>query len=129
MLRERRRDVQDLVVLTYPRLLPRYRTSCSNASSFTPVYWMVGLRQTAGKFFIWIAINLLQVGTAIGLGWSLGAGAKSIELANVFAPVINVIFSSSLVIFSLFRPFHRGLCGSIDVAHHILLLGTDTERI
>lgn len=56
------------------------------------VYWMVGLRQTAGAFFIWLGINLLQVATAIGLGLVIGCGASSIELANVFAPVINVIF-------------------------------------
>ncbi|SNX86145.1 related to ATP-binding cassette, sub-family G, member 2 [Melanopsichium pennsylvanicum] len=56
------------------------------------VYWMVGLRQTASAFFIWVAINVLQIGTAIGLGLVIGCGAPSIELANVFAPVINVIF-------------------------------------
>ncbi|KAJ9474849.1 putative ATP-dependent permease (putative) [Pseudozyma hubeiensis] len=56
------------------------------------VYWMVGLRQTAGAFFIWLGINLLQVATAIGLGLVIGCGSSSIELANVFAPVINVIF-------------------------------------
>lgn len=59
---------------------------------YAVVYWMVGLRQTAGAFFIWLAINVLQVGTAIGLGLVIGCGAQSIELANVFAPVINVIF-------------------------------------
>lgn len=59
---------------------------------YVVVYWMVGLRQTAGKFFIWLAINLLQVSTAIGLGLVIGCAAESIELANVFAPVINVIF-------------------------------------
>ncbi|SPO28993.1 related to ATP-binding cassette, sub-family G, member 2 [Ustilago trichophora] len=56
------------------------------------VYWMIGLRQTASSFFIWLAINVLQIGTAIGLGLVIGCGAPSIELANVFAPVINVIF-------------------------------------
>lgn len=59
---------------------------------YTVVYWMVGLQQTAGHFFIWLAINVLQVLTAIGLGLVIGCGAPSIELANVFAPVINVIF-------------------------------------
>ncbi len=59
---------------------------------YAVVYWMIGLRQTAAHFFIWIAINLLQVGTAVGLGLVIGCGAQSIELANVFAPVINVIF-------------------------------------
>ncbi|CDS01589.1 related to ATP-binding cassette, sub-family G, member 2 (N-terminal fragment) [Sporisorium scitamineum] len=56
------------------------------------VYWMIGLRQTAGSFFIWLAINVLQVGTAVGLGLVIGCGAPTIELANIFAPVINVIF-------------------------------------
>ena len=59
---------------------------------YVVVYWMVGLRQTAGAFFIWLAINVLQVGTAVGLGLVIGCGAESIELANIFAPVINVIF-------------------------------------
>lgn len=59
---------------------------------YAVVYWMVGLRQTAGAFFIWLAINVLQVGTAIGLGLVIGCGASSIELANIFAPVINVVF-------------------------------------
>lgn len=59
---------------------------------YSVVYWMVGLRQTASAFFIWLAINVLQIGTAIGLGLVIGCGAPTIELANVFAPVINVIF-------------------------------------
>ncbi|CBQ68861.1 related to ATP-binding cassette, sub-family G, member 2 (N-terminal fragment), partial [Sporisorium reilianum SRZ2] len=59
---------------------------------YVVVYWMVGLRQGAGAFFVWLAINVLQVGTAIGLGLVIGCGAPSIELANVFAPVINVVF-------------------------------------
>lgn len=56
------------------------------------VYWMLGFRQSAGAFFIWLGINLLQVATAIGLGLVIGCGSSSIELANVFAPVINVVF-------------------------------------
>ncbi|SPO27816.1 related to ATP-binding cassette, sub-family G, member 2 [Ustilago trichophora] len=59
---------------------------------YTIVYWMIGLRQTASSFFIWLAINVLQIGTAVGLGLVIGGGVSSIELANIFAPVINVIF-------------------------------------
>lgn len=56
------------------------------------VYWMIGLRSTAGSFFIWLAINFLQIGTAIGLGLCIGSGSPSIEVANIYAPLINVVF-------------------------------------
>uniref|UniRef100_V5F118 ABC transporter domain-containing protein n=2 Tax=Kalmanozyma brasiliensis (strain GHG001) TaxID=1365824 RepID=V5F118_KALBG len=93
MLRERSAGTYRISSFYLSKIITEVPNQLSQRLLFyVVIYWMVGLRQSAGKFFIWIAINLLQVSTAIGLGLVIGCGAKSIELANIFAPVINVIF-------------------------------------
>lgn len=47
------------------------------------LYWMVGFRESGSAWAIWIAINLLQVLTAVGFGFAIGAGVKSVQLANM----------------------------------------------
>lgn len=59
---------------------------------FAVLYWMLGLKPTAGAFFIFLGINSLQVVTAVCLGLFIGGVSPSIELANIIAPLINVIF-------------------------------------
>ncbi|CAO1622683.1 unnamed protein product [Sympodiomycopsis kandeliae] len=59
---------------------------------FILLYWMLGLRPTAGAFFIFLAINSLQVISAVCLGLFIGGVSPSIELANIIAPLVNVVF-------------------------------------
>ena len=56
------------------------------------IYWMIGLKNNAGSFFIWFGINLLQCTTSVGLGFMIGAASPTIEIASILAPLLNVIF-------------------------------------
>lgn len=56
------------------------------------LYWMVGLKSAAGPFFIFIAINLIQILTSIGLGFCIGAVSPTVEIGSIIAPALNVIF-------------------------------------
>jgi hypothetical protein len=56
------------------------------------IYFMIGLQQTAAAFFIYMAVNIVQVFTAIGIGFAIGSLSPTVEIANIIAPLINVIF-------------------------------------
>ncbi|PWN47251.1 hypothetical protein IE53DRAFT_260034 [Violaceomyces palustris] len=56
------------------------------------IYWMIGLKGTASSFFIFMGLNYLQLLTSIGLALAIGAASPTIELANIIAPLFNVIF-------------------------------------
>ena len=56
------------------------------------IYWMVGLRESAAAFFIFLGINAIQLTTSVGLGLAIGAASPTIELGNIIAPMVNVIF-------------------------------------
>lgn len=56
------------------------------------VYWMIGLKEEAGAFFIWLLVNFVQLLSAVGLGFLIGAGATNVQAANALAPLANVIF-------------------------------------
>lgn len=56
------------------------------------LFFMIGLRLSASSFFIYLAVNMIQVLTAITLGFAIGAASPTIEIGNILAPLINVIF-------------------------------------
>jgi hypothetical protein len=56
------------------------------------LYWMVGFQANAGKFFIFLAINQLQILCSIGLGFCIGAVSPTVEIGSIIAPALNVIF-------------------------------------
>ncbi|CEH14703.1 abc atp-binding protein isoform 1 [Ceraceosorus bombacis] len=59
---------------------------------FAVLYWMCGLNPSAASFFIFLALNLMQVIVATCLGLFIGSVSPTIELANIIAPLISVIF-------------------------------------
>lgn len=56
------------------------------------LYWMVGLRNSAAKFFIFLAVNQIQILCSIGMGFCIGAVSPTVEIGSIIAPAINVIF-------------------------------------
>lgn len=56
------------------------------------LYWMVGLQASAARFFIFLAINQIQILTSIGMGFCIGAVSPTVEIGSIIAPALNVIF-------------------------------------
>ena len=55
------------------------------------LYWMIGLKPTGAAFFIFLGVNFMQVLTAIGIGLLIGSLSPNIDIANILAPLFNVI--------------------------------------
>ncbi|UZJ56055.1 hypothetical protein CBS101457_005375 [Exobasidium rhododendri] len=55
------------------------------------LYWMIGLKATASAFFIFLAVNFVQVFTSVAIGLAIGAASPTVQIANILAPMINVV--------------------------------------
>ncbi|XP_062517485.1 protein white-like [Corticium candelabrum] len=51
------------------------------------IYWMVGLREEADKFFIFYGLLLLIANIAMGVGYAISAAATTVPVALAFGPV------------------------------------------
>ena len=58
----------------------------------------VGLRLSAGHFFIYLGINLLQLIVAVWLGLAVGAVSPTIEIANIIAPFVSIAIQAIMLI-------------------------------
>ncbi len=56
------------------------------------LYFMTGLKLEAGAFFIWLLVNGIQILISIAMGFTIGAASPNIQIANIIAPLFNVIF-------------------------------------
>ncbi|KAJ3146553.1 ATP-binding cassette sub- G member 2 [Geranomyces michiganensis] len=58
----------------------------------TILYWMVGLVPDAGKFFIWLLTNALEIGAAVAFGFVISSAVPTVQLAMAVGPLIVVTF-------------------------------------
>lgn len=58
----------------------------------TIVYWMVGLRADPARFFTFCAIVVITSFTAQSLGLCIAAVAPNIQIAQIIAPLIIIVF-------------------------------------
>ncbi|KAJ3174853.1 ATP-binding cassette sub- G member 2 [Geranomyces variabilis] len=56
------------------------------------LYWMVGLTPDAGKFFIWLLTNALEIGAAVAFGFVISSAVPTVQLAMAIGPLIVVTF-------------------------------------
>ncbi|KAJ3165466.1 ATP-binding cassette sub- G member 2 [Geranomyces variabilis] len=56
------------------------------------LYWMVGLAPEAGKFFIWLLTNALEIGAAVAFGFVISSAVPTVQLAMAIGPLIVVTF-------------------------------------
>ncbi|KAJ3013164.1 ATP-binding cassette sub- G member 2 [Thoreauomyces humboldtii] len=56
------------------------------------LYWMVGLDPVAGKFFIWMLTNALEIGTAVAFGFVVSSAVPTVQLAMAIGPLLVVTF-------------------------------------
>eukprot|EP00842_Homolaphlyctis_polyrhiza_P003323 jgi/Hompol1/3992/HPOL_000688-RA len=57
-----------------------------------PVYWMIGLRNDIGRYFMFILILLVHGNVANALGLLIGSAVKKIMIAQILAPLIVTVF-------------------------------------
>ena len=57
---------------------------------FVILYWMVGLRASAGAFFIFLGVNCLHTIVAVCLGLFIGGLSPSLDLSNILAPFVSL---------------------------------------
>ncbi|ORX40799.1 P-loop containing nucleoside triphosphate hydrolase protein [Kockovaella imperatae] len=56
------------------------------------VYFMIGLRLSAARIFIFLAITCLHIANSVCLGLAIAGVSPTVEIANILSPVVNVIF-------------------------------------
>jgi len=91
MLRERSAGVYRVSAFFFSKVLLEIPSQIIQRLLFyLVVYWMAGLQPS--RFGVWIAINALQVASAVALGLFIGSVSPSLNIANLLAPLINVMF-------------------------------------
>ena len=55
------------------------------------VYWLAGLRETAGAFFTFVLIFFVVIITAQSYGFVISTVTPTFEVASIFVPVCMVI--------------------------------------
>lgn len=56
------------------------------------LYWLVNFKPAASNFFIFLGINCLLLFVGIALGFMVSSVSANLEIANIIAPLIVVIF-------------------------------------
>ncbi|KAK0521302.1 hypothetical protein OC834_006715 [Tilletia horrida] len=91
MLRERSAGVYRISAFYFSKVFTEIPAQLvQRALFYIVVYWMIGFQPS--RFGVWIAINFLQVACSVALGLFIGSISPSLNVANIIAPLINVLF-------------------------------------
>ncbi|KNC98891.1 uncharacterized protein SPPG_05858 [Spizellomyces punctatus DAOM BR117] len=65
---------------------------CASLLFSLPVYWLIGLQPNVGRWILFIVITQCLVFAAQSLGMLIGSSVPNVQMAQVFGPLVVVLF-------------------------------------
>ncbi|KAJ3179549.1 ATP-binding cassette sub- G member 2 [Gaertneriomyces sp. JEL0708] len=93
ILRERAAGMYRISTAYAAKAISQWPTAAIASACFSiPVYWLIGLNHSFARFLYYFADTQVVVFASQSLGMIIGAAAPSVQMAQVFGPLVVVVF-------------------------------------
>ncbi|KAI9007134.1 P-loop containing nucleoside triphosphate hydrolase protein [Gaertneriomyces semiglobifer] len=93
ILRERAAGMYRVSTAYAAKAISQWPTAAIASACFSiPVYWLIGLNHSFARFLYYFADTQVVVFASQSLGMIIGAAAPNVQMAQVFGPLVVVVF-------------------------------------